>query len=67
MQVKASDPNAYFSCDDHFPTVEKAFICDGVGHSQDHSLNNSSATNAYHEERSPHGISGVTFLWRSIL
>ena len=57
MQVKALDPNAYFSCDDHFPIVGKAFRCDeGVGHFQDHSLNNDSTVNVYHEAVTPHGI-----------
>ncbi|PON88881.1 CRAL-TRIO lipid binding domain containing protein [Trema orientale] len=39
-EVRASDPNAYFSCDDHFPLVEKANGNDeGVGYLQDQSLN----------------------------
>ncbi|PON47204.1 CRAL-TRIO lipid binding domain containing protein [Parasponia andersonii] len=39
-EVRASDPNAYFSCDDHFPLVEQANGNDeGLGHLQDQSLN----------------------------
>ncbi|KAF3453239.1 hypothetical protein FNV43_RR03679 [Rhamnella rubrinervis] len=55
-EVKALDSNAYFSCNDHFPIVEKAFRCDdGVSHFQDHSLNNDSTVNAYDEAITPHG------------
>lgn len=40
MHVKASDPNAYYSCDDNLPLVEKAVTSDqGVGHRQGQSLN----------------------------
>ncbi|KAG8661467.1 hypothetical protein MANES_01G006200v8 [Manihot esculenta] len=37
-EVKASDPNAYYSCDENFPLVEKAVRSNqGVGHSEDQS------------------------------
>lgn len=38
FKVKASDPNAYYSCDENFPLVEKAVRSNqGVGHSEDQS------------------------------
>lgn len=38
-EVRASDPNAYYSCDDNFPLVEKTAQSNlGVGHSEDQSL-----------------------------
>lgn len=58
MQVRASDPSAYFSCDDHFPLVEKANGNDeGVGHFQDQSLNitRDSIRNISHEALSSEG------------
>jgi hypothetical protein len=39
MQVKASDPLAYYSCDDNFSLVEKPVRSDQVeGHSGDRPL-----------------------------
>ncbi|VVA18858.1 PREDICTED: phosphatidylinositol/phosphatidylcholine transfer [Prunus dulcis] len=42
LNEEASDPNAYYSCDDNLPLVEKAVTSDqGVGHRQGQSLNHS--------------------------
>lgn len=37
IYVKVSDQSAYYTCDDHFPLVEKAVTID-LGHDQDQSL-----------------------------
>lgn len=40
MQARASDPNSYYSCDDHFGLVDEATGYDQeVGHTQGQSLN----------------------------
>lgn len=47
MQVKASDPIAYYSCDDNFSLVEKAVRSDQVeGHSEDRPLRIDETDNA---------------------
>lgn len=53
MQVKASDTNAYYSCDDKFSLVDKAVRSDhGEGHSEDQLLNIDEMDDT-HSERMP--------------
>lgn len=58
MQVKVSDSLTYYSCDDHFPPVERTNGYDeGMGHFHDRSLNNNNnnLANVSHEAQSSEG------------
>lgn len=63
MQVGTTDPNAYFSCDDHFPIVEKAVSNDQELHNfQDQSIIKDRPVNISHDAISPEGICLYNFI-----
>lgn len=67
MQVRTSGPNAYFSCDDHFPIFEKAVTNDQELHNfQDQSLIKDRPVNISHHEISPEGICLYNFIMATI-
>lgn len=57
MQVRTADPNAYYSCDDHFPVAEKINVNDGVRYFEDQSLGNGDLANITREALSSAGNS----------
>uniref|UniRef100_A0A6P6FN06 phosphatidylinositol/phosphatidylcholine transfer protein SFH13 isoform X1 n=1 Tax=Ziziphus jujuba TaxID=326968 RepID=A0A6P6FN06_ZIZJJ len=65
-EVGTTDPNAYFSCDDHFPIVEKAVSNDQELHNfQDQSIIKDRPVNISHDAISPEG--GSISQWLSII
>uniref|UniRef100_A0A2N9J9W0 CRAL-TRIO domain-containing protein n=1 Tax=Fagus sylvatica TaxID=28930 RepID=A0A2N9J9W0_FAGSY len=58
-EVKASDTNAYYSCDDKFSLVDKAVRSDhGEGHSEDQLLNIDEMDNTHSEGMPNLGVNG---------
>ncbi|XP_021681070.2 phosphatidylinositol/phosphatidylcholine transfer protein SFH13 isoform X1 [Hevea brasiliensis] len=66
-EVRASDPNTYYSCDENFPRVEKAVQSNlRVGHSEDQSLK-SNDLGDLHSELLPNVEGGLISHWLDIV
>ncbi|KAF2292088.1 hypothetical protein GH714_009438 [Hevea brasiliensis] len=66
-EVRASDPNTYYSCDENFPRVEKAVQSNlRVGHSEDQSLK-SNELGDLHSELLPNVEGGLISHWLDIV
>lgn len=60
MQVRVSDPNAYYSCDDSFPLVEKTIESDrGLLYSPDLLPTSSNVDSQSHKRASSFYLEGI--------